>query len=79
MLFLLEQLVLFNEVCNAFVHITHLFHVQYQSLEILPFWMINVNGVIGRLMKLVKNTYLSSAHGCSSEHRLAELILRHYL
>ena len=55
------------------------FHFKHESLQIFPFGMIDVHGVVCRLMELMKNAHMTPAHCGSREDREAELIFVHRL
>ena len=41
--------------------------------------MIDVDGVIGRLMKLMQDAHLTLGKGCCREYRITEMVLRDHL
>ena len=41
--------------------------------------MIDVDGVIGRLMQLMQDTHLTLCKGCCRKYRIAEMVLRDHL
>ena len=51
------------------------FNIENQTLEVLSLWMVYIDWMVGRLVKLVQNTHLALGNGCSSEDRHTELIL----
>ena len=56
-----------------------LLYIQEQSLEVLPFRMVDVNGVVARLIEAVKDSYLAAALGCCREYCECECLLVHHL
>ena len=58
---------------------SNLFPVEHQSLQVFAFGMVDVDGVIGRLVQLVQDAYLAACLGGSSEDGIAEMVLRDYL
>ena len=56
-----------------------LFHIKHQSFKILTLWMVDVDGMVGRLRELMQNAHLAPRHGCRAEHCQTELLFRHRL
>lgn len=56
-----------------------LFHIQYQSLQIFTLGMVDVNGMVSWLMKLMKNPYFPVSLRCCSEYRRTEMLFSNYL
>ena len=56
-----------------------LFYIQEQSLEVLPFRMVDVYGVVARLIEAVKDTYLSTTLSSSREDSQCKGFLVNYL
>ena len=56
-----------------------LFNIEYQPFQVFSLGVIDVDGVVGRLMQLVQDAYFAACHCSSCEHGVAEMILRHYL
>ena len=56
-----------------------LFHIKHQSFKILTLWMVDVDGMVGRLRELMQDAHLAPRHGRRAEYRKAELLLRHRL
>lgn len=50
------------------------FNIQNEPLKIFSLWMIDVNGVVCGLMKLVKDAHLSAGGGGSGENGRTELL-----
>ena len=67
-----------NFLFHSFTYIVSLY-IEHQSFQIFTLWVIDVDGMISRLMQLVQDTYLSSCLGCSRKDCIAEMILRHHL
>ena len=51
-----------------------LFHIEHQSFQVFPFGMVDVDGVVGRLVQLVQDAHMASALGGRCEHSQAELL-----
>ena len=58
----------------AVLHSFRLFHIQYQSFQIFPFWVVDVDGVVGWLVQLMKYAHVAPRLGCCGEHGCAELV-----
>ena len=56
-----------------------LFYIQDQTLEVLPFRMVNIHRMVARLGKLVKDAHTTSALGSCSKDSIAEVLLVHHL
>ena len=52
-----------------------LLYLKHESLEVFAFGVIDADGVVGRLVKLVKDADVSAALGCRSEYGQTELVL----
>ena len=52
-----------------------LFHLQHQSLEVFSFGMVDVDGVICRLMDLMQDSHVAPALCGCGEYGEAELVL----
>ena len=59
--------------------IRFLFYIQYQSLQILTFRVIDVDGVVGRLRQLMQYAHLAACDGSSREHCCAEQLFAYGL
>ena len=51
------------------------FHIQDKPFQVLALGMIDVDGMIGRLVKLMQDANLALGLCCSSEDSQAELVL----
>ena len=51
-----------------------LFYIKHQSLEVFTLWMIDVDWMVGRLMKLMQNAHLALCLSCCCEHGCTELL-----
>ncbi len=56
-----------------------LFNIEHQTLEVFSLGMIDIDGMIGRLMQLMKDPNLSPSLCSSCENRVTEVFLRHHL
>lgn len=56
-----------------------LFYVEYQSFKIFTLRVIDVDGVVGRLVELVEDAHLASSLSRCGKHRLAEMLLAYHL
>ena len=54
-------------------------HIKNQSLQIFPFWVINVDRMVSRLCQLVQDAYATSGLGGGAEHGQAEVLLAYHL
>ncbi len=52
---------------------------QYQAFEVFTFGVIDVDGVIGRLVQLMEDLDFSLTLGCCRKNRLAKMILAYHL
>ena len=51
-----------------------LFHVQHESFQVFSFGMVDVDGVVGRLVQLMEDAHLATGRGCCCEDCRAELV-----
>ena len=56
-----------------------LFYVEHQSLEVFAFRMVDVDRMVARLGKLVKDAHAASALCSSGKHGVTEVLLVHHL
>ncbi|MFO4765295.1 hypothetical protein RCK03_25060, partial [Salmonella enterica subsp. enterica serovar 1,4,[5],12:i:-] len=56
-----------------------LFNIEHQTLQILTLGMIDVDGMVGRLMQLVKDAHLATCLSGSGEDGITEMILCYHL
>ena len=56
-----------------------LFDVEYEPFEVFSFGVVDVDGVVLRLLELVQDTHFSSADGSCGEHRQSEHLFAYRL
>ena len=56
-----------------------LLYIKYKTFQVLSFWMIDINGMVGWLMQLMQDAHLPTALGSSCEHGITEVVLGHDL
>ena len=67
-----------TEATKLFIEIL-LFNIKHKSLQIFTLWMIDVDGMVCRLMNLVQDANLTVGLDSSSKDSSTEVLLRHNL
>jgi hypothetical protein len=77
---MIKQLLLLNEMSDLVQHpFLCLLYEEDEPLEILAFRMIDVDGVIGRLMQLVQDAHFAMSQRSCGEDGIAAMIFRNNL
>ena len=69
----LAALCVFVSLCSKSLYIKH------SPLEIFTLGMENVDGMVGRLVELMKDAHIAMGKGCGGEDGIAEIILGDHL
>ena len=77
--FFIENLYSRPKMCKERLAKCHLFNVQYQTLEVFTFRMVDADGMVGGLGELVQYAHSTARHGSCGKYCCAEVVLRYDL